>query len=327
MFKKGSKNCIKQEHFEVRTDLALEVNEEVSGSEGKLNGVIVDNDIDKESNIKITTLKITNSHGAKILGKAMGTYVTIEAEELSNCDEDYSKKASDILEIYIKKLLDGMIPNTSKCSLLIVGLGNRQVTADALGPLVVENLSVNHHIYKDNTVTLAALSPGVMAQTGMESMEIVNGIVKETKPDVVIAIDALAARNTKRLNRTIQVTDTGINPGSGVGNHRHGLNEKSIGVPVIAIGVPTVVDAATIVNDTMFNLITAMNQSSELKTLGSTLGELNETEKYELIRELLSPNLNTMFVTPKDIDESVKRLSFTISEGLNIALIDHNIFA
>ena len=160
---------------------------------------------------------------------------------------------------------------------------------------------------------MSSIVPGVMAQTGMESMEIVNGIVKETKPDVVIAIDALAARNTKRLNRTIQVTDTGINPGSGVGNHRHGLNEKSIGVPVIAIGVPTVVDAATIVNDTMFNLI--------------TLGELNETEKYELIRELLSPNLNTMFVTPKDIDESVKRLSFTISEGLNIALIDHNIFA
>ena len=214
MFKKGSKNCIKQEHFEVRTDLALEVNEEVSGSEGKLNGVIVDNDIDKESNIKITTLKITNSHGAKILGKAMGTYVTIEAEELSNCDEDYSKKASDILEIYIKKLLDGMIPNTSKCSLLIVGLGNRQVTADALGPLVVENLSVNHHIYKDNTVTLAALSPGVMAQTGMETAQIIKGIVKETMPDVVIAIDALAARDSKRLNTTIQISDRGINPGS-----------------------------------------------------------------------------------------------------------------
>ena len=180
---------------------------------------------------------------------------------------------------------------------------------------------------KEHVNRVSSIVPGVMAQTGMESMEIVNGIVKETKPDVVIAIDALAARNTKRLNRTIQVTDTGINPGSGVGNHRHGLNEKSIGVPVIAIGVPTVVDAATIVNDTMFNLITAMNQSSELKTLGNTLGELNETEKYELIRELLSPNLNTMFVTPKDIDESVKRLSFTISEGLNIALIDHNIFA
>ena len=169
--------------------------------------------------------------------------------------------------------------------------------------------------------------PGVFAQTGMESCEIIQGIVQQTSPDCIITIDALAARNTKRLNRTIQVTDTGINPGSGVGNHRHGLNEKSIGVPVIAIGVPTVVDAATIVNDTMFNLITAMNQSSELKTLGNTLGELNETEKYELIRELLSPNLNTMFVTPKDIDESVKRLSFTISEGLNIALIDHNIFA
>ena len=221
-------------------------------------------------------------------------------------------------------------------SWLIVGLGNRAVTPDALGPRVVDNLYITRHIIneygkyafgKEHVNRVSSIVPGVMAQTGMESMEIVNGIVKETKPDVVIAIDALAARNTKRLNRTIQVTDTGINPGSGVGNHRHGLNEKSIGVPVIAIGVPTVVDAATIVNDTMFNLITAMNQSSELKTLGNTLGELNETEKYELIRELLSPNLNTMFVTPKDIDESVKRLSFTISEGLNIALIDHNIFA
>lgn len=135
----------------------------------------------------------------------------------------------------------------------------------------------------------------------------------------------MAARNTKRLNRTIQVTDTGINPGSGVGNHRHGLNEKSLGVPVIAIGIPTVVDAATIVNDTMFSLITAMSQYRELERIGDSLGELNDMEKYELIRELLSPNLNAMFVTPKDIDESVKRLSYTISEGINIAFIDEEI--
>ena len=160
-----------------------------------------------------------------------------------------------------------------------------------------------------------------MAQTGMESLEIIHGIIDETKPDIVIVIDALAARSTKRLNRTIQVTDTGINPGSGVGNHRHGLNKKSLGVPVISIGIPTVVDAATIVNDTMFNLIAAMSQSRALDKLGDSLKELNDGEKYELIRELLSPNLNAMFVTPKDIDESVKRLSFTISEGINIAFM------
>ena len=200
---------------------------------------------------------------------------------------------------------------------------------------MVDNLYITGHIIREygnyafgrkHVNRISSIVPGVMAQTGMETMEIVNGVVKETRPDVVIAIDALAARNTKRLNRTIQVTDTGINPGSGVGNHRHALNEKSIGVPVVAIGIPTVVDAATIVNDTMYNLIMAMNQDRDLRTIGHSLGNLNEAEKYELIRELLSPNLNTMFVTPKDIDESVKRLSYTISEALNIAFVDRNIF-
>ena len=283
--------------YQIRTDLALETQEKMQEDKVELKGVRFSEE-HVSKNLTISTVVIETENGAKAMEKPKGTYITIEASNMDEEDEDYHR--------------------------------------EILGPRVVDNLYITRHIIneygkyafgKEHVNRVSSIVPGVMAQTGMESMEIVNGIVKETKPDVVIAIDALAARNTKRLNRTIQVTDTGINPGSGVGNHRHGLNEKSIGVPVIAIGVPTVVDAATIVNDTMFNLITAMNQSSELKTLGNTLGELNETEKYELIRELLSPNLNTMFVTPKDIDESVKRLSFTISEGLNIALIDHNIFA
>lgn len=317
MFKKSIVNSIKQEHFEVRTDLALEVNEEVSGSEGKLNGVIVDDDIDKESNIRITTLKITNAHGAKILGKAMGTYVTIEAGELSNCDEEYSKKASDILENYIKKLLNGMIPDTSECSLLIVGLGNRQVTADSLGPLVVENLSVNRHIYKEDTVTLAAVSPGVMAQTGMETAQIIKGIVKETKPDVVIAIDALAARDSKRLNTTIQISDRGINPGSGVGNHRVGITRENIGVPVLAIGVPTVIDAPTIVNDTMENLISLLSQVKELESVADVLSEYTPAEKYSLIKEIIAPEMSEMYVTPKDIDANIKIISYILSDAIN----------
>ena len=247
----------------------------------------------------------------------MGTYVTIEAEELSNCDEDYSKKASNILEIYIKKLLDGMIPNTSKCSLLIVGLGNRQVTADALGPLVVENLSVNHHIYKDNTVTLAALSPGVMAQTGMETAQIIKGIVKETMPDVVIAIDALAARDSKRLNTTIQISDRGINPGSGVGNHRVGITRENIGVPVLAIGVPTVIDAPTIVNDTMENLISLLAQVKELESVADVLSEYTPSEKYSLIKEIIAPEMSEMYVTPKDIDANIKIISYILSDAIN----------
>ena len=209
---------------------------------------------------------------------------------------------------------------------MVVGLGNREVTPDALGPNVVGNLRITRHMIREygrtgtdaEEISVSAVVPGVMAQTGMETLEIVQGIVKETKPDLVIAIDALAARSTRRLNRTIQITDTGINPGSGVGNHREGINQEILGIPVIAIGVPTVVDAATIVNDTMENLVEAMDRSESMQQLGGMLGTLDKAEKHQLIRELISPQLNTMFVTPKDIDDTVKRLSYTISEGLNL---------
>ena len=155
---------------------------------------------------------------------------------------------------------------------------------------------------KERMHRISGIIPGVMAQTGMETSEIIQGIVAETKPDVVIAIDALAARSTRRLNRTIQITDTGINPGSGVGNHRVGLTEENLQVKVIGI-VPTVVDAATIVHDSMAHLLEA----------------LEEAEQKEFLEEMISPHLHTMFVTPKDVDETVKYLSFTISEGLNMA--------
>ena len=164
---------------------------------------------------------------------------------------------------------------------------------------------------------VSGIVPGVMAQTGMETLEIIKGVVDETHPQLVIVIDALAARSTKRLNRTIQITDTGINPGSGVGNHRDAINEETLGVPVIAIGVPTVVDAVTIVNDTMEALVEELDRSERLQRLTGALGTLDHAEKQELIRELISSQLNTMFVTPKDIDETVKYLSFMISESLN----------
>ena len=165
---------------------------------------------------------------------------------------------------------------------------------------------------------VSAITPGVMGKTGMETVEIVRGIVEQTHPDLVIAVDALAARNSKRLNRTIQIADTGIHPGSGVGNHRNGLTRESLGVPVIAIGVPTVVDAATIVNDTMENLIRALETSDSLKGVGEVLRSYNGTEKYELVKELISPHLNGMYMTPKDVDEMVVQIGFTISEGLNL---------
>ena len=165
---------------------------------------------------------------------------------------------------------------------------------------------------------VSAIVPGVMGQTGMETVEIIKGVVQETKPDLVIAVDALAARNSRRLNRTIQIADTGIHPGSGVGNHRNGLTKDTLGIPVIGIGVPTVVDAATIVNDTMENLISALETSEMLKGVGDVLRTYNAAEKYELVKELLSPHLNGMFMTPKDVDEMVKQISYTISEGINM---------
>ena len=317
--------------YQIRTDLALETQEKMQEEKVELKGVrFKEESIHK--NLTIITVLIEIENGAKAMEKPKGTYITIEARDMNEEDESYHREISEQLAKVIKQLIG---TKKEDLSVLVVGLGNRAVTPDALGPRVVDNLYITRHIIREygnyafgrkHVNRISSIVPGVMAQTGMETMEIVNGVVKETRPDVVIAIDALAARNTKRLNRTIQVTDTGINPGSGVGNHRHALNEKSIGVPVVAIGIPTVVDAATIVNDTMYNLIMAMNQDRDLRTIGHSLGNLNEAEKYELIRELLSPNLNTMFVTPKDIDESVKRLSYTISEALNIAFVDRNIF-
>ncbi len=312
--------------YQIRTDLALETQEKMQEDNVELKGVrFLEERVDK--NLTISTVVIETENGAKTMGKPKGTYITIEAGNMDEEDEDYHREISVQLAKIIKKLAR---IRKDEISVLVVGLGNREVTPDALGPRVVDNLFITRHILKeygkyafgqDKVNRISSIVPGVMAQTGMESLEIIKGIIRETKPELVIAVDALAARSTKRLNRTIQVTDTGINPGSGVGNHRHGLNEKSLGVPVISIGIPTVVDAATIVNDTMYNLVNAMAQSAAFSQLGNSLEELNDAEKYELIRELLSPNLNAMFVTPKDIDESVKRLSFTISEGLNIAFM------
>lgn len=226
-------------------------------------------------------------------------------------DEDYHREISEEVAHHLKELIDF----SQQQSVLVVGLGNQDITADSLGPRAVGNIHMTRHVIREYGLKscshmkmhqISGIVPGVMAQTGMETLEIVQGVVAETKPDVVIAIDALAARSTARLNRTIQITDTGISPGSGVGNHREGLNEENLSVRVIGIGVPTVVDAATIVHDSMANLLDA----------------LEEEEQKEFLEEMISPKLYTMFVTPKDVDETVKYLSFTISEGLNLAFSD-----
>lgn len=310
--------------FNIRTDLALEAKESFEEDNVEIRGVRIEENEDEETEISTTRVVIETENGAKAMGKPVGTYITMEAPHMSVPDEGYHREVSEALAEHLRELL-----GEKEQSILIVGLGNREVTPDALGPNVVNNVNITRHVIKEygkasmnveKANLISAIVPGVMAQTGMETMEIIRGVVDETKPDVVVAVDALAARSTKRLNRTIQVTDTGINPGSGVGNHRNGINEKTMGVPVIAIGVPTVVDAATIVNDTMEDLVETMDSTEHIRNLGGALGTLNKSEKHQMIRELISPHLNTMYVTPKDIDETVKRISYTISEGINIAL-------
>ena len=282
------------EQFQVRTDLALEARERFE-EDAEIRGVSVEEQYDEKRDIRLTKVFIESENGAKAMGKPVGVYITLEAPKLSEEDKDYHREVSETLADCLRELLG----TGKERSVLIVGLGNREVTPDALGPEVVGNLRITRHLVREygsaafgteRVHLVSAIVPGVMAQTGMETLEIVRGVVEETKPDVVVAIDALAARSTKRLNRTIQISDAGIHPGSGVGNHRHSLTRETIGVPVIAIGVPTVVDAATIVYDAVRD------------------------------RNAVPPGLNTMFVTPKDIDETIKSLSFTISEALNIAL-------
>lgn len=312
------------ENYNIRTDLALETRERFVSDHVEIPGVSVEETYDEEREIRTTRVVVETENGAKMMGKPVGAYLTIEAPNMAVPDEDYHREISKKLAEDIKELVP---ERKEEVSVLVVGLGNREVTPDALGPYVADHLHVTRHIVKeygkyamgkDQVYLVSAVVPGVTGQTGMETLEIVKGVVEETEPDFVVAIDALAARNSKRLNRTIQITDTGICPGSGVGNHRLALNSETLGVKVIGIGVPTVVDAVTIVNDTMENFIVALESSELLKSVGETLRSYNEAEKQELIRELIAPHLNGMYMTPKNIDDTIKRVSFTISEALNI---------
>lgn len=299
-------------NFQIRTDLALEARESICEAESELRGIRVEEYYLEKDDIQVTKVMIDTKNAAKVMRKPIGTYVTMEAPAMVEPDEDYHREISECLAKELKE----MIPQSEKeQSILVVGLGNREVTADALGPQVVDNLFITRHVirtygkaaYNRKKINLiSSIEPGVMAKTGMETAEIIKGVVNETMPDVLVVIDALAARSTKRLNRTIQITNTGIQPGSGVGNHRNALTKESLGVPVIAIGVPTVVDAATIVGDALEKLLKEDSEFDRVKYMGQHRSAFVE--------------LNNMYMTGKDIDAVVKRVSFTVSEGINLAL-------
>ncbi|MBQ8167654.1 MAG: GPR endopeptidase [Lachnospiraceae bacterium] len=293
----------------LRSDLALELNEEIEDSSID-NGIEIKNIDNYNGKIRESIIYIKNSIGAELLGKPVGTYITIEGDELCKEDEDVHQLFSQCLRDNLDKLLKG-----SK-KILVVGMGNRFVTPDALGPYVVDNLFVTRHLISEgiikNSIELSAIAPGVMAQTGVETQEILQSLCSKIKPDIVIAIDALAAREPSRLGRTIQICDTGISPGSGVGNQRAKLDATTLGVKVIAIGVPTVISVPAIVNQVVDDMLNFF-----MSKPGGDRIELTDEEKYNLSCNFLEKNLISMFVTPKNIDESVKRISFTISEAIN----------
>ena len=289
--------------------MALEVKESFPEDNVEIAGVTLNEEKIPHTHIKVTTMEIENNRGARAMGKPMGVYITLEMKKESLEDKE-QQRLVELLCNYIRKLAGGIEGK----QILIAGLGNRELTADALGPFVIDKLQVTRHLvrefgedipYHHKLQQVSAIAPGVMAQTGMESAEILRGIVGETKPDFLIVIDALAARSMSRLCTTIQMTNTGICPGSGVGNNRHALNQESLGVPVLAIGVPTVVDAQTIVADSVEEMLHQYGVS--------------EREANGFLGELFEQGVQRMFVTPKNIDELVEKMGETLAQALNVS--------
>lgn len=316
----------KKNAFQIRTDLAIEAREILQETQEKEknepNGVKVETE--EGECYTLTKVSIFNEEGSEAMGKPKGEYITIESQKLK-------ENAVDCHEVIIKLLaeqLRKLAQTKDEDCILVVGLGNWNITPDALGPKVVSRILVTRHLQGalpeeiEGTVRpVAAISPGVMGLTGIETGEIVKGLVEKIKPSLLIAIDALAARRSSRINATIQMSDTGVAPGAGVGNKRMMLNQETLGIPVIAIGVPTVVDAATLVNDTMDRILGSMiEQTEQGSTFYHMLQDLEQEEKYTMITQILDPYTENMFVTPKEVDAVIDRLSNIIANGINIAL-------
>ena len=292
------------------TDLAVEIQEECSGRQGEIPGVVLEQYKEDGKGIRVTKIQIQTADGAKRMGRPIGNYMTLESAGKEHSDEHSDKNLSgtklpdtNLLASYINELLP-----SSAHSFLIVGLGNANMTADALGPLTIEKMAQSGMASYTSMIV-----PGVFAQTGMESCEIIQGIVQQTSPDCIITIDALAARSAFRLGTTVQLTDTGIRPGSGVGNARKGITKENMKIPVIAIGIPTVVSAAAIVSDAMDSL----KQIGYNETILGSIAMLDKEEYYQLISEVFAPELGSLFVMPKNLDEELDTMSSLLAASLS----------
>lgn len=307
----------------VRTDLAIESREMYTKeNKSEIDGVIVEEETEGE--IKITTVTVESDEAGEKLGKPKGNYITIDFPEYTHYDGESMDKVSDVVANVLKRLVSMPDEKTA----LVVGLGNWNVTPDALGPKVSEKIMVTRHlkdvmpdVIDDSVRSVCTIAPGVLGITGIETGEVIKSLVNKIKPDLVICVDALGSRKLERVNRTIQIGDTGISPGAGVGNHRMKINEETLGVKVIAIGVPTVVDAATMANDTLDLLLDDLiGKVEEGKEFYNMLKSVNRDEKSALIKEVLNPFIGDLMVTPKDIDTIVNSLSKIIANGINMAI-------
>ncbi|GAA0353862.1 GPR endopeptidase [Bacillus horti] len=348
--------------YQVRTDLAVEAHQIAEEEEGQgIPGVRLEEL--EQDHIYVTKVYVDTEEGAKKIGKNVGKYLTIEAQPLRKKDTEFQNKVTTLFAQQFHAFLEevGIKPDDS---VLIIGLGNWNVTPDALGPIVVENIMVTSHLFElapenveEGFRRVSALSPGVLGITGIETSQVVEGVISQIQPDFVIAIDALASSSLERVNTTIQISDTGISPGSGIGNKRKALSKEVLGVPVIAIGVPTVVDAVSIVSNSIDFVLGHMGKEmkdqqentnarralapggmgfnlgqpkrfnpdhipaeEERRTLLGLVGTLEEHEKRRLIHEVLQPLGHQLIVTPKEIDTFIEDIGNIVANGLNAAL-------
>lgn len=285
----------------------------------------------EKNNITTTVVKITNENGEKSLSKKIGDYITIETKDIKYLEDKEEHEIVKIVSDELKNLIKGKEKSNEKSSILIVGLGNEYITPDALGPKVVKNINITRHVLNiagdianSNQRSVCAIMPGVLGTTGIETFEIVKSVVDRIKPDIVIAIDSLASSSMHRIGNTIQLSDTGITPGAGVRNKREGLNYESLNVPVIALGVPTVVDFVTLTNEAIDKMIDkTANEIEEFEDvdndqLKSIVGFLNQKTRYDMVANLL--NSDSYIFTPKEVDELIDVTSSIIGKSINLAL-------
>ena len=310
--------------YNFRTDLALErrdVYKKANNIKGEIDGILSE-EIDVTNTIKVTRVNVTNENGAKSIQKPIGTYTTIDVEKMRNITEEEISKISNIMSSELKKLISKHVGKTDE--ILIVGLGNEFSTPDSLGPKVVREVDVTRHIFKylpqfveDGDREVSAIAPGVLGVTGIETQEILKGIVDNVKPKLIIAIDSLASKSIDRISSSVQLSDTGIIPGAGVGNKRRELSKETLGVPVIGVGIPTVVELATLVSDGIDIFIKTLQEKAESNDY---LNKLKENDKYEEVKEALNVGEYNMIVTPKEIDDLIENMKNIVARGINYAI-------